>query len=258
MDLQKVSQALDFYIRPQTFPVAIKLVGSVNELPQKVKMPKRDMKAMMPLCQIIALARRYGWPMAMGAEDMVCPFGALTLGFVPAKPKYLDGSFNAPFWMKDQDARAKSAQSLPLLELGKYKYIIAAPLHRADFEPQLIVTYGNPAQLSRFIQAVIYSMGTPVNSKSSGGVACAQEITVPLLSDECQLVVTGGGDRAWALTQDDEAAFAMPMSKIEAIIEGLEKTHKAGMRYPTTPLLTSQPEVPQSFVDLMAYLNEDH
>ena len=37
---------------------------------------------------------------------MLCPLGALTLGFVPAKVKFLDGSFRIPLWLKDQDARA--------------------------------------------------------------------------------------------------------------------------------------------------------
>jgi uncharacterized protein (DUF169 family) len=175
----------------------------------------------------------------MGKEDMLCPLGALTLGFLPIKPKYLDGSFNVPFWVKDQDIRAKMARNLPHLEQGKYTHLIAAPFHRADFEPQVIIIYGNPAQIARLIQASIYSTGEPMVSRSAG-----------------QFIVTGGGDRAVAQTQDDEISFAVPISKAEALMEGLERTHKAGMRYPTPSSLIFKAQFPPSFSELMDYLRK--
>jgi uncharacterized protein (DUF169 family) len=256
MVLEEIAQALELYVRPQTFPVAIRMIRSIDEVPEKTRMPKRDLGVLMPVCQAIALARRYGWVMAMGTEDMLCPLGALTLGLLPAKDKFLDGSFKIPFWVKDQGVRAKISQTLPRLEQGKYTYLIAAPIHRADFEPQVIVVYGNPAQVSRLIQAAIYGTGEAVSSSSSGGFACGEEVTRTILKNECQVVLTGGGDRAVAQAQDHEASFAMPASRAEAVVEGLERTHRAGMRYPTTPFLTCQYEFPQSFNDLMEYLKK--
>jgi len=257
MVLEEIAQALDAYVRPQTFPVAIRMIRSIDEVPEKAKMPKRDLGVRMPVCQAIALARRYGWLMAMGTEDMLCPLGALTLGFLPAKDKFLDGSFTLPFWVKDQGVRAKISQTLPRLEHGTYRYVLSAPLHRAEFEPQVIVVYGNPAQVSRLIQAAIYGTGEAVSSSSAGGFACGEEVTRTILTNECQVVLTGGGDRAVAQAQDHEASFAMPASRAEAVVEGLERTHRAGMRYPTTPFLTYQYEFPQSFNDLMEYLKKD-
>lgn len=256
MELQKINEALNVYIRPQTFPVAVKMVGSAGEIPEKARMPKRDLGVTMPVCQCIALARRYGWLMAMGKEDMLCPLGALTLGFLPAKAKFLDGSFNVPFFVKNQDIRAKISQNLPRLEHGKYSHIVMAPLHRADFEPQVIIIYGNPAQISRLKQSAAYATGEPVVSSGLGGFACGAEITVPILTDQCQLIVEGGGDRALAQTHDHEAAFAAPMSKVEALVEGLEFTHKAGTRYPTLSFLTFQGQFPPGFGELMDYLKQ--
>ena len=256
MELQKIGEALDSYIRPETFPVAVKMVSSMDEIPEKARMPKRDLGTPMPVCQGIALARRYGWLVAMGEEDMLCPLGALALGFLPAKAKFLDGSFNVPFWVKNQDIRAKIARGLPQLEQGKYTHIVMAPLQRANFEPQVIIIYGNPAQIARLIQAAIYGTGDPVGSSSIGGAACAVEITKPILTDQCQFIVVGGGDRAIAQTQDHEATFAVPMSKVEALIEGLEGSHKAGMRYPTPSFLTFKAQFPPGFGELIDYLRQ--
>ena len=254
MELQRINEALDSYIRPQTFPVAVKMVGSANEIPEKARVPKRDLGVTMPVCQGVALARRLGWLMAMGKDDMLCPLGALTLGLVPAKEKFLDGSFNVPFWVESQQLRAKMNQSLQRLECGKHSHIVLAPLYRAGFEPDVIIIYGNPAQISRLIQSAVSVAGEPLVSSSGGGFACGAEITVPILTDRCQVIVTGGGDRAIAQTQDHEAAFAVPASKVDALVQGLEQTHKAGMRYPTTSFLMYQAQFPPAFGELMDYL----
>ena len=254
MDLQRIRQALDSYIRPDTFPVAIKMVSSADEIPEKARMPKRDLGTPMPVCQGITLARRYGWLIAMGKEDMLCPIGAFTLGFVPAKPRFLDGSFNIPFWVKNQDVRAKLIQSAPQLEQGRYTHLVAAPLNRAKFEPQVIIIYGNAAQIARLIQAHVYGTGEPVASSSVGAFACGEQVTRTILTEQCQVIVAGGGDRMIAQTQDHEVCFSMPMSKAEALIEGLEGTHKAGLRYPTPSFLVYKAAFPPSFAELMDYL----
>lgn len=256
MELEKIGQALDSYVRPQTYPVAIRMITSTDEIPEKARMPKRDLGTPMAVCQGVALARRYGWLIAMGKEDMLCPLGAVALGFLPARARFLDGSYAIPFWVKDQDVRAKMARGIQQLEQGKYTHIVAAPLHRAIFEPHVVIVYGNPAQVARLIQAAVYGTGAPVTSSSAGGFACGQEITATLLTGQCQFIVTGGGDRAIAQAHDHEAAFAMPMSRVEAIVEGLEGTHRAGMRYPTPSFLTFKAEFPPQFGELMEYLRQ--
>jgi uncharacterized protein (DUF169 family) len=75
------------------------MVSSQDEIPEKARRPKRNLGVTMPVCQGMALARRHGWLMAMGLDDMLCPLGALTLGLVPAKEKLLNGDFNIPFWV---------------------------------------------------------------------------------------------------------------------------------------------------------------
>lgn len=256
MELQKVNEQLNSYLRLQTFPVAVRMAGSQDEIPEKARRPKRDMGVTMPVCQGVSLARRHGWLMAMDVDDMLCPIGALTLGLLPAKEKYLNGSFPIPFWVKSQEVRARMSQNIPRLDYGKYKGVVMAPLQRADFEPHVIIVYGNPAQISRLIQSSVYGTGEPVTSRSGGGFACGQEITVPITTDQCQVIITGGGDRAMAMTHDDEMAFSIPISRMEGIIQGLEETHRAGMRYPTTPFLQFQGQFPPAFAELMNYLKQ--
>lgn len=257
MDLTRIRQSLDTYIRPATSPVAIKMISSADEIPDRAKMPQRDMGTTMPLCQGLALARRHGVVIAMSKEDMLCPVGAVTLGLLPAKPRYLNGSFGIPFWVPTQEMTANLASGMARLEAGRYSHVIAAPIDRAAFDPDVIVVYGNPAQIGRLIQATVYVTGEPVVSRSAGGYACSEQISRTLLTGQCQYVIAGGGDRAIAQAQDDEASFALPMSQADALAEGLEESHKRGARYPTRSYLTFTATMPKNFGQMMEYLESD-
>jgi len=253
MDLQTMVDKLNVYFRPQTFPIAIRLVRSGDEIPKKAKMPKQDLGVEMSLCQGVAITRRYGWTMAMGADDMNCPAGALVAGFYPADEKVLSGSFMMPFW-GDQNIRARIVADIPKLEAGKYRYIVTAPLEKTTFEPQLILVYGNPAQIARLIQANTLKTGKSLVSSFMGAFACGVEIAKPLIDNQCQATISGGGERSVALTQDHEMCFTIPIDKAEAIIDGLEITHKAGTRYPVANFLTFEAEFAPGYKDLMKYL----
>mgnify|MGYP001057671787 CR=1 FL=1 len=255
MDLKQINQALNSYIRPQTFPVAIKMANSADEIPPKARMPKRDLGCAMPVCQVITIARRYGWLMAMGKEDMWCPPAAISFGFAPAKARFFDGSLSIPVWTKDRETRSNLVQAVPRFDYGKYFHIVAAPLSRADFEPQVIVVFGNPAQIARLGQGAMLAKGSPIKCEFVGGFACANYIVKPILTNECQFILSGGGERIFASVQKDEMAFAMPMSKIEGVIEQLKILHKYGERIPTIPFIRYTPDSPPAFTELWDYLN---
>ncbi len=254
VDLNKINEALNLYLRPQSFPVAVKMVSSISEIPQKARYPLRDLGITMPTCQTIALSRRYGWIMAVSKDDLSCPIGVITLGFVPPKRKFMDGSVAVPNWLENKEVRQKIAQALPKFEYEKYAYLICAPLDRADFEPQIIIIYGNPAQMMRLVQGFVSEIGEPITSVISGAGACAGYITKAILTDQCQLILPGAGDRIFALTQDDEMCFSIPLSQIEVVLRGLEATHKAGMRYPVPSFLRFKADFPKSYGELMEYL----
>jgi uncharacterized protein (DUF169 family) len=256
MDINQIDEALNSYIRPQTFPVAIKMVTSADEIPKMARMPKKDLGGPVPACQVITIARRYGWTVAMGKEDMSCPIAGITFGFVPAKAKFLDGSFQFPVWAEGKEINRRFAQALPRFEYEKYSFVIASPLFRADFEPQVIVIYGNPAQMARLGQSAMQASGSTVKGEIIGGAACANYITKPILSNECQFILGGGGDRIFAAVREDEMGFAMPMNKVEGVIEQLKATHKRGERIPSIPFLRYVPDVPPAFKEMWDYLNQ--
>ncbi|MEW5914531.1 MAG: DUF169 domain-containing protein [Thermodesulfobacteriota bacterium] len=253
LDHKKAEEVLNTYLRLHTFPVALRLVERGQALPGSFPKMKGRSGA-MPICQGISLVRRYGWKVLLGPKEMTCPLGALAMGFVPPKEAYMSGEAEVPYWVRTKQARAKIAAGLPKLAHGKYEWLLAAPLGQADFEPQVVLVYGNPAQMMRLVQSVIYLTGEPVVSNTLGAVGCGTYIAKALITGECQMVVCGAGDRIFALTQDDEMVFAIPAGKMEGVLAGLKETHRYGMRYPVSSYLRFSPELPDTYKDLLATL----
>lgn len=258
MDLQQLNEALNFYIRPQTFPLAVKMCESAGELPDKARIPTRDLNTPVPTCQAVGIARRYGWTLAIGKEDQACAFGALTLGFLPPKKQWLDGSIAASTGYWNKEALARMARDLPRFDYGKYEYLLLSPLHSAGFEPDLVVIYGNSAQVMRLVQGLVYGTGQTLTSSTSGGIDCADIIVRTVRTGECQFILPCGGDRVFGLTQDDEVAFTLPPSKVETLLQGLEAGHKSGVqRYPIPVYLRFQAQMPIAYQKLMEFLKQE-
>ena len=253
--MQEVEAKLNQYLRLATNPIGVSMLGPDDELPAAFAKLAGKPSPML-VCQGVTLARRYGWPVLLDAQDMVCPLGAMAMGFAPPTQDFLDGATDVPNWLCSQQARSLTANQIPKLPPDRGKCMIMAPLAGMDWEPQLVMLYGNPAQMMRLVQAMVHHSGQAMSFSVLGGIGCATYISQALISGECQLVPCGAGDRIFAMAQDDEMAFAIPVGQVEAVLIGLEATHRAGLRYPVTPFLRFQTKMPASYHQLMADLNE--
>lgn len=223
MDLKQVNETLNLYIRPQTFLLALKLCQSESELPERCRMPVRDLGYQVALCQAWGIARRFRWVLAVGKDDQCCVGGESTMGFVAERPG------------GDPSKR---------LEAGKYSHLLIAPVELADFEPDVILLYGSPAQVMRLVQAAGRGAGQSVSAIATGFADCGDVVARTTLTDQCQFIMPSGGDRVFGGTQDHEVIFTMPRSKVEAVLEGLKDSHRDGFRYPVLTDLRHAPVLP--------------
>ena len=85
-------------IRPSSHPLAIKMLESVDDVPEGSKRPVRDYGKCMSTCQVFALSRKYGETVAQLFEDMWCP--ELVIGFGLAEPPafFFRGPEPLPGW----------------------------------------------------------------------------------------------------------------------------------------------------------------
>jgi uncharacterized protein (DUF169 family) len=106
-DLKEVEQTLNTYIRPLTFPVAIKMLKSEDEIPEKTRRPYQQLKKKVAICQGIGMARKLGWAVAMGKEDMQCSLGAAPFGFFKNIDFFNEGNLAAGMFAVSKEAGKK-------------------------------------------------------------------------------------------------------------------------------------------------------
>lgn len=252
---KRLDDAVQKYLRTATFPVAVKILKSTNEFPERTKRPVRDLGHRINLCQGIALARRYGWTVGFGKEDHACANSLVIMGIEEVPDFIKNGSIVCgPY--TDTLEHGEITQSMTPRSEEPFTAILVAPLHRANFEPDVVLFYCNPGQAVRLVQAALYTTGGVIESKFMGRCACGTEIVTTLQKNDCQVIVPGGGEKAFAMLGDDEMVFTAPTEKLESIIVGLEGTHKAGAARIPSPYfgLQAEPSFPKVYRELEKYV----
>ncbi len=234
---RSAGEALERYLRPSTFPLAIHFLAKGEELPQGARRPLEEVGVPIALCQAITLARRMGWTVAMGKEDSSCPLATISMGWSPEiDPALMVGFFQAMNYARDEKAAQTRVEGLGKLPPYNYDMLILSPLTRTRVEPHLIMVYGNPAQMMRLAQAISRWEGEKVTGAFGGiGGSCNDGVILPFLKDRPRMVLPGNGDRVFAATQDGEMACSFPAAWTDRILEGLEATSGRGVRYPIPP-----------------------
>ncbi|MBV8263582.1 MAG: DUF169 domain-containing protein [Candidatus Eremiobacteraeota bacterium] len=256
-DTKTVAAKLDEFVRPTTFPVAVKFLRKGEAAPPKARRPLADMQRHVTVCQGWAIARRYGWTTVLRAEDMKCPLGALVAGFAVPNAFYEEGNLCAGMYTADAAAGARSEAAVEKFAPGEIDGIVFGPLARVEFEPEILIVYGNAAQVMRLVAGALYKHGGRIHSSFAARMDCSDHLVVPLRTDEPQVILPCNGDRIFAGAQDEEMAYTTPWHKVGDLLEGLEGTHKGGVRYPIPSFLTYEPGMPPKYEELLGMQRDD-
>ncbi len=254
MTNEQIHAKIEQYIRPLTFPVGVK-VAKEKSIPDRYRRPTKIIGHRINICQGVNMARRYGWSMGFAEEDMACPLSIPIFGFCEDPDFVTRGEIIYPDFTSTLEAAVKTQAAQPKAPVGSIGSILVGPLSQVDFEPDLVLVYGSPAQIIRMVQGALYHEGGAVESRFSGRCACAQEFIYPYLSQKCNVIIPAQGERLFAMTADDELVFSIPQSRIEAVLEGVEVTHKRGVSRIPTPFfgLRMKPEFPKRYQELAEF-----
>ncbi len=250
MDTKELNEALEKYLRTDTFPLGIRSLEDPTQLPERVKIPSRDLGKRLAICQGISIARKYGWTIAMGREDISCPIAKAVFGFEERLEYYREGKLAQGMYTEEAAAARKMEEALETFEVGKYSHIVAGPLSRISFVPETVLVYGNSAQVLRLVNSALFLKGGSIKSDYSGRGDCSDIIIKGKNREDPQVILPCYGDRIFGMTGDHEMAFTFPYSMANEIASGLEKTHKRGVRYPIPQYLRFEADYPASYQEL--------
>ncbi len=250
-------ETLESFIRPATFPLAIRMWPKGEALPPKARRPLRDLGIRIATCQAFGIARRYGWTLALTREDLACPLTLIAFGFEKEPPLYTRGCACEGMYTETKEAGALTESMVAKWPYGSYDAIVVGPLKRATFHPDVVLLFGTPGQVLRLVTGALWKTGGYLESRFSGRLDCSDQVITTMQTQEFQVILPCYGDRIFGHTEDHEMAFSIPVSKMDSLIEGLKGTHKGGVRYPIPAYLRFTPQFPPSYEKIAEAFEQD-
>lgn len=257
-DYSAMANLLRDDLRLKTLPLAVKFLKTSEEFPEKTRRPSVALKKRITICQGVTLARTYGWTVGLTKEDLICVPAMIAFGFSkksdPGEP--LCDLFGEIELASSKETARTEVSGMCLAEPGAFEAILLAPLSKGLVEPDTVAIYGNPAQVMRMVQALVYTQGERVTGNFGGKVECTEYLLAPYMKDAPRVAIPGNGDRIFSMTQDDEMVFSIPGKYLSPLCDGLKKAGRAiGARYPVTFYQNFQPEFPPNYLKLGQDLN---
>ncbi len=254
----EIGRSLIESLKLQYFPLAIKLVESEDEFPERTRRPSfLNMKITM--CQGFAMSRRIGWTLGLTAEDMKCTPNLLAYGLAELEDRNaFIQAFRAMNYYETDEIAEKALENMISLEPFKYNGIVISPLAWTRIIPDLVLAYCNSAQAMRLIQATVYKTGESITNRLSGlGSSCIEGALRTFTTEKPSLVVPGIGDRVFGTAQDHELIFTMPKAMMGAVTGALKKAgYEKGVRYPIPVSIAEPPTIPEAWEILNSKLKK--
>ena len=227
---EKLVRRMEILLRLRSFPVAMKMLEKKAQLLEVPFLRRPENKVSM--CQLINLVRNFDWTVGADAEDFTLPTCSSILGLNELPSCHSDGTFRSIVWVQTKEDGKRFEAAIPRIPTGKYEAVAMAPLVYDPFEPDIVLIYGNPAQLILLINALQFEDYEVMDFHCVGESSCSDAIGRCYLTGKPQLSIPCYGERRYGHAQDDELVMALPASHMEKALRGLEVLYRRGVRYP--------------------------
>ena len=230
-DYRKAGVELYEKLHLATYPVAVKYIRDESEIPPKAVRPSQA-KQQWSLCQAVTYSRRWGWTVAMTADDNFCTPATASHRWVDISAQDMLQSQLFQAWHKDVEAEKKRLKhgldqvgKGNLAKLDQYCGLISSPLAHAPLIPDSILVFGNGENINHIIHALTYEgENYPTSTFEGFGETCIKGGLVPFITGIPQIVIPGMGDRTFSGVYDYEIAIGIPANLLFTAVENLFKS----------------------------------
>lgn len=225
----------------RTKPLGFKFVKHADELKDIKGIQRPAFKR--TVCQFVGSARWLGKAWGATAEDQLCQSGAYTLGVFPVEPEaltsgrgYAKGGLN----IANREVAKMIAEGLPRNK-DRFEAFAIMPLDGGvaaeliTFEPDLVIIYGEPAQLGLLIMPTCAALGIPAfQARILGDTAiCADGIPACWNTGEPKFFLPCIGDRGFGGALPSEVAMVLLADNFnDVVVSNMER-----LRFPPNWIL---------------------
>ena len=224
------TRGIEKFLRLKTFPVGLRLLEDPEDLKRNKWLRRPTEK--LSLCQLITIVRTFDWTVGGTADDLVTQGCASVLGLSPLDEFVTSGEMRSKVWLENKQDAALCESVMQRIPYGKYKAFMIAPLAYDPFDPDIVLIYANPAQMSIMINAIQFDNFKRLTFYSVGESSCSDVIGRCFVDREPAISIPCYGERRFGHASDDELAIGLPSDDCARILRNLETLFKRGIRYP--------------------------
>ena len=247
IDWAGLTREMECLLHLRTSPVAYKRLEKVEELEKIPEVMRLNHRA--SFCQVPALVRRLGMTVGVTRDD----FGercARINGLAPTTEKQVAWEANsfATTWFATVEEARKQMAVYPLVPPAEAA--VLAPLASGKFDPDVILIYGNPAQMMLLMNGLQFKDYERFQFFFIGEGSCADGLAQCYTSGKPALAIPCMGERAFGTVTEDELVMALPPGMMAKAVEGLQALKERGISYPIMylgPLCDPSPVLTQIY-----------
>jgi len=183
-------------------------------------------------CQVPFMVRVNGLTVGITQEDKLNQRCKRLFGLKAATDKSMgaEATLLSMTWFGSPEEALKQQADYYRIPVGRA--VVLAPLTKEKFEPEVILVYGNPAQIMMLMCGLQKDKYERFWFSFIGEGACSDSLAQCYVTGKPALSIPCYGERAIGSVQDDEIVVALPPSELERATSGLRELSKVGLRYP--------------------------
>jgi uncharacterized protein (DUF169 family) len=178
-------------------------------------------------CQVLMGARQ-GEKLLLTGDNISCPAAAWALGFKEPPAKLSSGEMPAAMGIFGSPvAAAHTLDTMPRMEMGKYRMVACYPLNDAPFEPDVVVMESNAEHLMWVALALVFETGGRLEFSTAILQATCVDVTVlPFLTQRLNASLGCYGCREATDLAEGECVLGFPVRDLETIVTSLTKLNE--------------------------------
>lgn len=231
-DLAGLGRELQDTLRLKTNIVAYRRFEKAEELAGIGRAHR--LRQLTTFCQLPFLARTMGVTIGVTRDDPLLPRCKRFFGLKEASEadNRAEAAMLATTWFCSAEDGLKQLTESPHIPPGEA--IAISPLVKDRFEPEVILVYGNPAQIMMVLCGLEKEKYERFRFYFIGEGACVDSLAECYLNGKPAVSLPCYGERGLGQIADDEIILALPPGELERAISGIKRLAKSsiGLTYP--------------------------
>ena len=229
-DAASLGKNLEEILRLRTRIVAYKKLESAEDLSgiKDVKTIDRP----FTFCQLPAMVRVYGWTVGAKKAGQMNERCKNLCGLQNATKEgvWVEAAVMATTWMPNHEESLKQQADYPRMEAGEA--VVLAPLTENKFEPDVLLIYGNVAQIMMLMCGLQKQKYENFDFSFLGEGDCSNTLARCYSTGKVSLGLGCYGERSMGEMEDGELVLALPPRELERALLGLKDLADIGFKYP--------------------------